>query len=219
MWGRRGEVQRANSWPPSILLTPFGLLLALLEVEEARKSHLIWSVNVSGLMEKKKPFSIFALQPGSSAPASWLELGWDTEGAEIDLHPWAWRESVASLVQTQRRGANPKAEFHLIDLECPEQRDPNTLWKELEKDRTSQGQDWSLQSHFHSERAGNKTGPTLPSLQVPSRDERAVNTTEGEAPPTLLPDAFVFWAVVKEVAFGGSSQAFWDEGTWCAIAT
>lgn len=82
-------MQRANSWPPSILLTPFGLLLALLEVEEARKSHLIWSVNVSGLMEKKKPFSIFALQPGSSAPASWLELGWDTEGAEIDLHPWA----------------------------------------------------------------------------------------------------------------------------------
>ena len=89
MWGRRGEVQRANSWPPSFLLTPFGLLSALLEVDEARKTHSIWSVNVSGLMEKKKPFSIFPLQPGSSAPASWLELRWDMEGAEIDPHSWA----------------------------------------------------------------------------------------------------------------------------------
>ena len=80
-------MQRANSWPPSILLTPFGLLLALLEVEEARKSHSIWSVNVSGLMEKKKPFSIFVLQPGSSAPASWLELGWTQKGQKLTCIP------------------------------------------------------------------------------------------------------------------------------------
>ena len=84
-------------------------------------------------------------------------------------------------------------------------RGPKPLVKGGRKDRTSQGQDGSLRSRFHSERAGNKTGPTLRSQQVPLRDATSFERCREEALPTLLPDTFVFCAVGGEVAFGGGS--------------
>lgn len=63
-------MQRTNPWPLFILLTPFGVPLAILEVKEARESHWIRSTRVSGLMGKKKSLSIFPLEPGSSTSQS-----------------------------------------------------------------------------------------------------------------------------------------------------
>ena len=63
-------MQRTNPWPLFILLTPFGLPLAFLEVEEARESHWIRSMSVSGVMGEKKALSIFPLEPGSSTSQS-----------------------------------------------------------------------------------------------------------------------------------------------------
>ena len=55
-----GMVQRTNTWHPFFI---FGLLLAFLEVEEARKSSRPGSMSVSGSVRKKKSF------PFVSAPA------------------------------------------------------------------------------------------------------------------------------------------------------